>query len=133
MGSGRTDYWYGHLPGQSILGVSQTSWYVLVGHEIDPSGYVQVIEYTVPIGYRLYITGAHISSDLPGMEFFAIWVDDVAITAGYYDGLSVLPGAPLGGYILGEGQVLEVWAKNTDGKKRTVYCSMVGYEEYRIG
>jgi len=133
MGSGRSDYWYGHLPGQSILGVNQTSWHAVVGYEIDAAGSVTIIEYTVPTGYRLYVTGAHISASLPGMDYFVIHIDSVAVTAGYYDGLSVLPGSPLGGHILEAGQVLGVDAKNGDSLKKTVYCSLVGFEEYRIG
>jgi hypothetical protein len=132
MARGRSDYWYGMLPGKAAMGVGQTEWYISGDVAVAASGSEYAIDYTVPVGYRLNITGMLVTCSAPGNQAFSVYLGGVSISTFYFDKSLLSPFNPGGGYVLEAGEKIEVNCYNLDNVSITFTVTIVGFEEYII-
>jgi len=132
MGSGRSDYYYGMMPGQPTLAASQSGWYIYKTIILNPGLSDQLVNYLVPANHVLYLCSGIISCSQPGMQIFIIWVDDDVLMVCYYDQLFTFPIDSKGGYKITAGQRLKVTVWNDDNIDNGFYVALVGFEEYLV-
>jgi hypothetical protein len=68
MASGREDYWTRTAPQRVTLSTIQNSWWECDQKSIDSGESEFIINYTVPVGYKLVVTGLVISCRSPGIN-----------------------------------------------------------------
>ena len=132
MASGRPDYWYGMLPGHSVSGVNQTDWLEEGYKDIAANDQVEIINYTVPADYILYITNGIVSGEgnsmsrvtisLSGPVSFSVWFNQV------YNFPAILPGS----FTVEAGDNFQVVIHNKDNVTVLYYAAFMGFLEYKI-
>ena len=127
MPIGRPDYWYSMFPGLPGLGSGQTDWYMAQDPSIDTGETVGLLEYTVPAGHVLNITGGLISCDQPGINRFYMEIDLELICDIYFDTFCSFPQQPVGLNVFTAGKVLNVSITNKDTVTVQFYAILTGY------
>ena len=132
MASGRPDFWRGVMPVQPVLGANQVVWYAVDHDTLDGAPAVDLINYTVPDDYKLYITSGIISCSMAGREYFTLKIDDVEIFAAYYDSLFQLSTNSLGCFVLDAGEKLTIMVSNNDPAANIFWVTLTGFLEHLI-
>lgn len=132
MASGRSDYWYGMLPGKSAIGVGQTEWYSSTQINFSAESNMEMISYTVPAGYKLHIDGGMISSQSPGIQRFKILINSVVLWDIFYDQVLKFPWGVSDTYKLTEGKILSLEGWNHDSVECLIWVAMFGFLEYIV-
>ena len=133
MASGRSDYWYGMLPGKSILGAGQNDWSIDEYSIVEPTDAVSFCSYTVPAGYRLNITSGMISCNNPGINQATIRISAVSRGIMRFDQLVTFPFTPNGTFVLSGGELFEIIIVNLDTVNVVFYVYLLGFLEYISG
>ena len=129
MASGRPDYWYGMLPGQSVFLENQTPWYVYNSVMVGYKEGAAVITYTVPENRLLYLSGGFIGSSYPGERQMQLNIDfDIVFRARFSD-VFVIPIAPSAGFYLTAGQMITLNVVNPDNYGDVIEATLFGYLE----
>lgn len=132
MARGRPDYWYGMLPGKAIFAAPQSSWYAVEQGDIGAGLNDDFIEYTVPEGFILHVTGGLISCDHPGIQKCAMNFSPALLGNVFYDQIFALPLNPSGTYDIEAGHTLYVRVYNEDEVTCNFLVSLIGFEETRL-
>ena len=129
MASGRPDYWYGMLPGQSGFSENQTPWYLYDGTIVAEDKEADIITYTVPANKILYLTGGFLSSDYTGDVLMQLSIDGDLVMRVIFSDIFILPVLPGAGFYLTAGQVIKVNTNNPDGCGKYIACTLFGFLE----
>ena len=132
MPSGRPDYWYGMLPGYSGPGVSQKEWQFIDTLLLIHGTTGSMIEDPVPENYILYIMSGVVTSSLPGIQNFGIYINDVSVALNYYDFSFHMPLNSSATYKLKAGEEFELRFSNLMGVPCNYSCMFFGFLEYKI-
>lgn len=113
MSSGRADYWYRFAAQKFSASIDQTV-FIERGLESVAAGASQnLVDYEVPAGYKLIVTGLYVSCDSPGINQF--WATFHSFTFGsiYFDLNFVFMGDNTGIYTVaaGQGALLDITNK----------------------
>ena len=132
MTSGRGDYWYGMLPGKASLGLGQSDWLGAGAKTVASGGSEYVIEYNVPVNYRLNIVGGMVSCVSPGINSFILYMGSIGSFTIYFDLNITLPFSPAGTYVLESGEVAKIRLYNRDDIENRFYFMLFGFLEYKV-
>ena len=130
MTRGRVDYWYGILPGKTVLGPYQEPWFEWLKERIAANDAEDFNLYTVPAKYRLYLTGGSISCQSPGINRFLIFNNDDIVLDMAYDQMQILPITEGGPYIFEAGDVVRIRIYNYDLVYGDFHLTLSGFREY---
>lgn len=130
MSSGHEDYWYKYLTSHNVMGQDLVDWFQSGTIELDAGTWDYIIDYTVPDGYRLNVTGGMVSANRPGICPVYAYIDDVMIWRIFYDVNLLFPFNPASGHVLTQGQTFKVVVYNTELILPVYfYCALFGFEE----
>jgi len=132
MASGRPDYWYGMLPGQSSMGINQSAWLKEEEKLVDTDDTANLVEYTVPDNYILNVSGGIISCFAPGLQMAYVHYGGLDMGLIVYDTNIVLPLSPSGTYIVNAGETIWVQIYNRDSVKCLFSVVLIGFLEYKV-
>jgi hypothetical protein len=129
MASGRRDYTYGFASQKQSVNVEQLYWIEKFEKELTPGASALMIEYNVPEGYKLVITGGLVSCNMPGKQRF--YVHFGVELWGYidYDTNYQLPYDPSGTYELVYGETARLYCLNDDDVDIIAYAVLHGFLE----
>jgi len=130
MASGRSDYWYGMLPGKTILGPDQEPWFKWLKERIEFSRHGDFVLYTVPINYRLFLTDGSISCGNPGINRFIIFKDANVVLDIVFDQVQILPISEGGAYVFEALEIIKVRFYNKDWVDNDFYMTLSGFLQY---
>jgi len=132
MSSGRSDYWYGMLPGRAAVGSGQSEWFASEAISKGTGLSAFMIDYTVPANYKLNVTNGIISCTHPGIQEVVLYLGITNIGGIMMDQIIQLPMGVSGNYILEAGEMLRVYVRNLDSVTVGYYVILFGFEEYMI-
>lgn len=133
MASGRSDYWYGMLPGKSSLGIGQTDWVQRGIKTIAGGESEQIINYTVPANYKLHVCGFIVSCDIMGLSKFDIVKTGMDAEIIYFD-TSFISSMDSGGiWEVSAGGKVVLSGFNYDSVSGFYNAILYGFLEYQIG
>ena len=133
MTSGRHDYWYGMLPGKSALSINQTEWFINGGGVLEPGDLLLFVDYDVEANYKLNIVGGLVSCDHPGINHFAIKINDVTVWTLYFDQVLTLPFNVGASHILAPDDNIKCFIGSSDNVNVRSQVTLFGFEEYLVG
>jgi len=85
MASGRSDYWYGMLPGKSIFGAGQTIFSQDGANAVGVDATEIIVQYLVPANTRLYLRGIFLSAEFTALHKLSLYRDDTRLWSMYFD------------------------------------------------
>jgi len=114
MASGRRDYLTGVSPLKQTTSIEQEYWESEHHQWLDADEFVEYINYVVPVGYKLIITGGLVTASLPALHYFYIKMGDSPIVSIWYDTNYQFPQDQSGIYDISAGKVAVLWCRNMD-------------------
>ena len=129
MASGRQDYSVKVVPTRVSIPLEQQYWYQDKGGFIAPGASPYLINYTVPVSYKLVITGGVISCQLPGINYFRLYIAGVTLKAVYFDSSFIFPSDSAGIFTLKAGEVFKTDIWNNDTVSTNFLTTFWGYLE----
>lgn len=131
MSRGHPDYWSGQIPAMPKLAPDQTSWFRSGTTPVAAGGNALIIEYTVPAGYELYITGAIASSDFPIIQRVELLYGEAYITSFcgqiWYNTLLILPVNGWNRVVVDAGTPVAMKFYNDDSAQHNFNGNLVGF------
>lgn len=113
MAYGRKDYFWGMAPEKSVFGELQIQWQEIdAGSIAGNQGTADYIDYTVPAGYILNLTGLILGSRSSGITQWYVYRDAVVVGFGYFDTQMHMSYGQGGEIIFSPGEVFKVTLVN---------------------
>jgi len=129
MATGRRDYTWGVLQ-DSIQPGRYTAAFLDYGYAFIGDGDTEtVLDYTVPEGSKLFVTGLFICTDSPAINNFVLYKVASGILTSYFEVNQMFDFGAFGGYIYNAGERLLVRCENKDDKSYTFRGSLIGLSE----
>jgi len=129
MASGRRDYLSGISPLKLTISLEQEFWNEKHRQWLDPDEFIEYINYTVPEGYRLIITGGLVTCSNPGLQYFYIQMGDEELDVVWYDTTYQFLYDQTGLYKLVAGESAVMWCRNMDSVASSVHGALYGFLE----
>jgi len=129
MAKGRRDYTWGVLQDAILPGRYSVNWFDSLNLEIDAFSNNTLILYTVPLGYKFFLTGVFITCFSPQMNLITLYKDDVAFLLKYFSVGYDADLASLGSYVFNAAEELKIIATNYDAVDVWFSCQAFGVLE----
>ena len=130
MASGRSVYFYGVLPGRTILTPLQNLIHLNSSTPLDPGEFKYCFEYTIPVNYEFIMTSYILTCNNPGRNYFNFSIDGDIKEQVYFDTLFQTVHDPDGLIIIDSGSVLRFKVRNADTIALAVMIQCYGYLHY---
>ena len=112
------------LPGRYSV-----NWFMEDSSVLDGVSTDSLIRYTVPVGYKFFLTGVFVTSSSPQINQLAIWKDASAVIVSYFTLNFHADLASVGSYDYEAGEDFKVGVSNFDTKAATFYVQAFGVLE----
>ena len=132
MAKGRRDYTWGVLQDAILPGRYSVNWFRSASHIIEGVGSDTFISYTVPVGYKFFLTGVFVTCSSPQINMTTVTKDAAVVIATYFCLNLSADFASLGSYTFEAGEELKVLAGNFDGADVTFYVQAFGVLEQLV-
>jgi len=127
MASGYRDYWLNAINEKTIQGVYQTDWGRSVLESINGESSETILEYTVPVGYVLYVSQAVISSEMPGINLLQLINFTSSVFYTYFDTVLPLTFTANNVFPVPAGTKIGVRITNNDSEAAGFGATLTGY------
>lgn len=127
MAHGAPDYWPYVTAGLPVPLSDQVLWVETDARDIAGLGNAFMIDYTVPAGEELYVTGGYVSTDFARIQRYALSVDLVAWGTYYFDTFAHLPLNPSAMVRAVAGEHFYVRVYNDDALQHSFAVTVYGF------
>jgi len=127
MASGYKDYQIGTSPEFVIMGAQQDIVTEFDGVVLTPGNGAELVNYSVPVNRRLYITSLNITADQPGLQRTEISWGSYGGDIVYWYGSFSYRFYGIGGLPIPQSQNFKIAVENFDTINQTFTCTMFGY------
>ena len=132
MAKGRRDYTWGVLQDAILPGRYSVNWFMEDTSVLSGVSTESLIPYTVPAGYKFFLTGVFVTCSSPQINQVAIWKDAAAVIVSYFTLNFHADFASLGSYNYAAGEAFKVAVGNFDAVNATFYVQAFGVLEQLV-
>ena len=132
MARGRRDYTWGVLQDAILPGRYSVNWFKGAVSVLEGDSTESLIPYTVPAGYKFFLTGVFVTCSSPQINQIAIWKDAAAVIVSYFTLNYHADFASLGSYNYAAGESFKVAVGNFDTVNATFWVHAFGVLELLV-
>ena len=132
MARGRRDYTWGVLQDAILPGRYSVNWFKGAVSVLEGDSTSSLLSYTVPVGYKFFLTGVFVTCSSPQIQQIAIYKGVTAVIASYFALNYHADFASLGSYNYEAGEIFKVGLSNFDTVDATFWVEAFGVLELLV-